>query len=477
MSYNFDIEEIKKQVTEVIKESQNYHDLDLHVDKIIKDWLQAKKTFINKMDGNLIYQTDELITFKLSYESRRQRLHRFADLISVRYSNDYLSEFLYDIKVDDFYDNKTSQNYDAYNSNGELVKVPKNYKVVKCFKFFENNEHFLKDIQNEASRIIQEDCVSGYLCFSVHPLDFLSASENVHNWRSCHALDGEYRSGNLNYLMDSCTVMCYLKAEKQAILPHFPESVPWNSKKWRVWLYFSNDLSMIFAGKQYPFTSNTGLNYIKDNILPTLNFGKWGDFNVSKINHLTDEISGNYFSFTKMVPVGSILKPLTKLMENGKQTYMYNDVLYSTCYDALYAFKKEEHPFMWTGNPTGTTNDKTHFTVGKKCTCPICGENSIDYSEIISCIDCANKYGIGDNEDYYICDICGASVYYDDMYVSDITDTQMCPTCYHHETRRCQCCGTIDLPEVIKYYKGLYLCPDCIEDEDNKTKKELLEDK
>ena len=28
--------------------------------------------------------------------------------------------------------------------------------------------------------------------------DYLSLSENAFNWRSCHALDGEYRAGNLS---------------------------------------------------------------------------------------------------------------------------------------------------------------------------------------------------------------------------------------------------------------------------------------
>ena len=73
----------------------------------------------------------------------------------------------------------------------------------------------------------------------MHPLDYLSLSENTYNWRSCHSLDGEYRAGNLSYMMDKSTVICYLKSNDDVILSNFGPEVKWNSKKWRVLLYFS----------------------------------------------------------------------------------------------------------------------------------------------------------------------------------------------------------------------------------------------
>ena len=47
--------------------------------------------------------------------------------------------------------------------------------------------------------ILQDVKVSGDLVLSVHPLDYLSISDNNHNWYSCHSLDGEYGAGNLGY--------------------------------------------------------------------------------------------------------------------------------------------------------------------------------------------------------------------------------------------------------------------------------------
>lgn len=136
-------------------------------------------------------------------------------------------------------------------------------KIIRAFKYFCEDKEILNEIQSIASMMIQNDKVSGILCMSVHPLDFLSVSENAHNWRSCHALDGEYRAGNLNYMADNSTVICYLKSTHKAQLPNFPEDVKWNSKKWRMLLFFDNYYDTMMAGRQYPFTENSLLLYIK----------------------------------------------------------------------------------------------------------------------------------------------------------------------------------------------------------------------
>ena len=179
------------------------------------------------------------------------------------YNYEDLADFVLTQK-DGFFKNLTIEDY-TYNGK----KITKGTKLIKSFKYFVHNERSLEDIQNEASRIIQEDKVTGKLCISVHPLDFLSLSENNSNWRSCHSLDGEYRAGNLSYMMDSATFICYLKNNnKDGQINSFPNDVPWNDKKWRVLLFLSNEKELIMAGRQYPFTSDFGLSFILKQVLP-----------------------------------------------------------------------------------------------------------------------------------------------------------------------------------------------------------------
>ena len=467
MNYKFDIDEIKTQVKKVIANSQDIPESYFHIDKIIDSWLLAKKYFIERLNGNLIYQSDKLVSFELDEKSRVEKLSHFAELVFIHYNNEPLSNFLYNLPTEDFYHNKTSEEFNYFD-----IKVPKNFKVVKAFKFFESNPDILKEIQNEASRIIQEDIVTGYLCFSVHPLDFLSASENVHNWRSCHALDGDYRSGNLNYLMDDDTVICYLKAEKEAILPHFPASVPWNSKKWRTWFHFSDDKTMLFAGRSYPFTSEVGLEYVKNIILPEIGIGEWTDFHQTMISTMIDEKTNHQFFFDKCVPVGRILKPLKELVRNGNKTYMYNDVLQSSCYNPLYAYKKEDYFFQ---PETGQSSSRlTVFHIGAECPCPLCGKNRIDYPNIIACKNCAEKYGLEESDYYCTCDVCGITVHEDDAYYLEFSDINVCPDCYERETSKCQACGIVDLKDKITVFRGMHLCPICQEHEKEKPERIVM---
>ena len=102
----------------------------------------------------------------------------------------------------------------------------------------------------------------------MHPLDFLSLSENNSNWRSCHALDGDYRAGNLNYMADDVTIVAYIKSSSgDEKLREFPKSVPWNNKKWRALLFINEDVC--YLGRQYPFAA-AGVEDLLEKVLHEL---------------------------------------------------------------------------------------------------------------------------------------------------------------------------------------------------------------
>ena len=461
MEYNFDIKKIEEDVRKVLWCSQGFPSDLPGVSDILDQWLKNKETFINHMNGNLIYQTDDLVSFELDDNAKRDKMDRFADLIEEHYENYGLSNFIHLLSTNDFYQNRTSQ---VYVTNMADVLVPKNFKVVKAFKFFVDDKNILKQLQSEASRIIQENVISGYLCFSVHPLDYLSISENVHNWRSCHALDGDYRTGNLNYMVDRSTVVCYLRAEKQAVLPHFPEDVLWNSKKWRTLFFFSMDKTMIFAGRQYPFTANKGIDLIKDKILPTLNFGEWTSWKNTFIKTYKDNLSNKYFNFEKMIPVGNTLRSFSDVVSDESDTYQFNDLLRSSYYSPIWAYRKKSR-YFWDQDNTGCSSKNTFFKIGDRCPCPICGDGIISYPNIMLCPKCTREYNYNENDDYCECEVCGSMTYFDDMYDLEFSGARVCPNCYRTATAQCQECGIQDLTDIVKYHEGdsRCLCPECWE--------------
>ena len=454
-----DFIKIQHDVEEVIKYSQDFS-CNINANELMLNWFQAKKSFINNfLHGKLIYQVPEKVTFKLDEESKKRRIHEFADYILTHYNNTQLASFLFDLDIEDFYNNKTSQNYIEYS-------IPKDFKVIKAFKFFIKNKNLLQELQDKASQIIQENCITGYLCFSVHPLDYLSASENVHNWRSCHALDGEYRTGNLNYMMDSSTIICYLKSEKDEKLPHFPESVPWNSKKWRVWIYFSAFQDMVFLGRQYPFFCQTGVDFIRKFFLTE---DKWSKFYSASISSLKDPNTKITFYFDTSIPIRNVLRPINKIVKNGELTWHYNDILRSSHYKPLYAFSETiDLDILWQDiiNPAikvkrNAVNENTYFTIGHKCKCPICNESYLKYSDKMACSDCIEKYDLYSEDDFVECYCCGAQIVKNQAHYIQYSNNYYCDRCYNTELVTCDCCGRQGLPDTFIYneQENIYLCP------------------
>ena len=400
MEYKFDMLELKHQVSRVLEFSQGIE--GPKVGKILADWLDAKDYWIKAMDGKLIYEYPQEITFELDVQTKKQMKEDFYDRIHDFYGRKTLADFIDSLSYEEFYGNVTHEEHKLWiDGTDDYILVPEKFKVVKAFKFFVNDDSMLKDIQNEASMIIQKNIVSGILCLSVHPLDFLSSSENIHNWRSCHALDGDYRSGNLNYMMDEGTVICYLRAKKMAILPHFPEDVIWNSKKWRVLFHFSNDKNMLFAGRQYPFSSKIGIDLIKNNVLQKiLPHHTWTAFHQVQERCFKDVYSQSDILIPSgLIAVGDIGLPIYKLVEDGENTHHFDDILRSSVYTPLYAYAMSNNDFWFMPSQdctTGETSARTRFKIGEKCWCPACGKGYIRYEDRMLCENCADEYDIED---------------------------------------------------------------------------------
>lgn len=351
---------------------------------------------------------------------------------------------------DCFFNNITNLDY-YIPSQDKIIK--KGTKIIRAFKYFEKDKNIRTEIQNEASRIIQEDKISGTLCISVHPLDFLSSSENDHNWRSCHALDGDYRAGNLSYMADYGTVMIYLKSDHDTKLPNFPASVPWNSKKWRVLLFFSNDNRMIFLGRQYPFVADGASEFILEKLLPKLGLNGWTPWTTTMINNVVIDNHTHYLK-DSYIPVGGRLLQLNELIQDGEDALNFNDLLRSSCYKPMYSYRA----------PTGTISHygshKTRFVIGGPVNCLRCGQNHIVLSSTMLCPNCEEKYGHLENDDYGYCICCDRHFSLDSGIL--LEDGWVCPECADTQTEVCSKCGSLHLRrDMAETASGEYICRYC----------------
>ena len=464
------LSKIKEDFDKVIQYSQSIP--DPKTDRLFDVWMECKKEFIELFGGKYIYEFPQKVSFDLGPKEKHDRVIRFAGQVESTYGYSQLAEFI-EKQEEGFFKNLTVEDYTMW--SGKVIK--KGTKLVKAFRNFIENEKSLTDIQNEASRIIQEDKIEGTLCLSVHPLDFLSLSENTYNWRSCHSLDGEYRAGNLSYMMDKHTIVCYLKGADDINLQAFHPDVKWNSKKWRVLLYISEDWNMLFAGRQYPFESKTGMDIVLKDLLPAVNMCKerrsgymkweWTDWNGTLFSNceLTNGIKVVFNS--PYVPIGDQLLPLNQVFAVGDGAKNYNDVLHSSCYKPIYSFKYSAH--YWDDNYYGglpaTHPNSTLFNIGGFTYCLRCGvEECLTGADTMLCEDCELKYGHSDNEMFTYCDSCGRRIYTDDSYA--VGDESWCQDCFDKYAHKCECCGEIVYEENIHYHEPSqqYVCRYCLEE-------------
>jgi hypothetical protein len=417
-------------------------------DKLFENWYNAKKEFIDKF-GGLIYEMPEKVQFTLNADKKAELFNSFVDMVFNVYQNDALGAFL-EREEEGFYQNVVTEDYPLCNCHGK--KIAKGTKLLKAFKYFEEDQNTLKVLQDKASVIIQEDKIEGTLCLSVHPLDYLSSSENTYNWRSCHALNGDYRAGNLSYMGDRSTVICYLKGADGVILPNFPNDVLWNSKKWRTLLFFSEDLNMILAGRQYPFSSKEGLDLLLKEIRKIFKsddrfYADWDNEYITTKNLKNNWLEGRY------VPYRGKLFEMSEFIQDESNLH-FNDLLESSCYITPYYSTARN---MWGNFPLYTI---PHFHIGSQVKCLRCEEEYLEHSESFVCDNCYE----GDVfEDYWHCEVCDGYITEDNIYTGPNGEA-MCEYCYNQQVDYCSRCGkSFYQSEGVysKKYSGT-ICPNCV---------------
>lgn len=457
------ISEIQEDFNKVITYTQNLNCDTLDSTPLLHQWYEAKKEFIDRMGGKLIMSSGELVTFELSEKEKEHKYEEFLDYVNCKFYYPQLSYFLREKTYSEFFDNITKKDY---NANG--ISVPAGMKFVKSFKKFVVDKYALDAIQTYASMIIQENKIEGKLYYSVHPLDFLSISENNHNWRSCHALDGEFRGGNLSYMCDSSTVICYLCSDRdeKVILNSFPPDVQWNSKKWRLLMFLNKERDVIFAGRQYPFFCDNALNKIQYNFI-----GVFGEGPASHWSYWHDDVLNSYAykngydnfrtgdaTYNKCFIINHKFKEAKKLIKD-KSYLHFNDLLNSSVYKPYYCWN------------TATTLDRNikRLEIGSEPLCPVCGKRTVTSGDSLLCSSCFKDYVsfeayIGD------CEICGREVYEDGdpVYASDQDGNMIlvCPQCAEAACIYCGSCGNlVTINDNVVYDEdiGDFVCHYCHE--------------
>jgi hypothetical protein len=254
------------------------------------------------------------------------------------------------------------------------------------------------------SQVLNQKQIKGNLCLSIHPLDFITMSDNNCGWTSCMSwMDepGDYRLGTIEMMNSPCVIVAYVESKE----PMWTPGGDWNSKRWRQLYIVTREV--ILGNRQYPYISDdlqgVAIRWIRDLMTQIPGYGPYPEETIQLKNDSWNTVKDKHIRF------------------NFYCNYMYNDV-----YDYRLAYVADQK-----------IEDDDHYSCNFSgpAVCTGCGDiielDEVD-AHIVQCRAC---------DGHWRCDFCGDwHSSYDECYTVD-DDYIACDWCYHNELSECEVCG------------------------------------
>ena len=279
-------------------------------------------------------------------------------------------------------------------------------------KIEEVKEH-AENLRLMISQILNTRRIKGHLKLSIHPLDYLTMSDNDFDWKSCMALFhpderydiGCYSAGTIATMNSPCTIVAYIEGETPFELYGAGK---WSNKKWRQLVVV--DEKFLVNIKGYPYYNNSLnaiiLNKLKNIIKETVGW----------------EYLENRERRSETLLTGYTIDDCQEFGYYLCTDYMYND---AECSSNLYCLSTRINEFI---EESGNKWENYYYDSTPYCLIcnspipeaglPFCD----DCSPCLRCCDC----GVHLDEE---------SVYYDE------NGNALCSTCYYETHRECDLCG------------------------------------
>lgn len=407
------------------------YDRVVPVEDILVEWESAKSDHLEKLLGG------ELILSKeICFEKDLDELS--DDLFSCQNDNyvfekeweRFLNKLCYfeyefmEVKRLMYPENLLTNTYhgDSFNlhlPDGKIMRINKGCKVSRMLgkiahKF---NLSGLEEYRNMISRVIGQKKIHGKLCLSIHPLDYITLSENNYDWDTCFQWSscGCHRQATIENMNCKNVIVAYLDGEEPYYVGN--DNDTWHNKKWRS--LFIVDKNAIIAVKGYPYR-NTNLDKAVMNWLIEL----------AKENLGWEYEEPFYHNFQLEQSI-----ELDYLLSEGIESFRINVITSDNLYNDIGSsennlitikknLKKEDFKYY----------NRLNIEYGGPSQCIYCGKiypTLLDESFLL-CEDC---------QIVSVCSHCGNYIYDDyDMYYLD-DDILLCERCYCNCTHECDICG------------------------------------
>ena len=414
---------------------------------ILNEWAMRKSEYLEKLfDGNLILS--KRVAYTKSYEELQDELSDMMQEYASygragrngweftkawneymyrnhRFFTDEQNEGLHRLMSDDclisnIYDGSS---FEIETPSGKPFKVNRNCKTSKALGKLATIFDLpgFEDFRICHSQILNQKDLGGVLTISIHPLDYMTMSDNSYEWESCMSWEreGSYRQGTVEMMNSRSVIVAYLAGEETF---HVGEG-DWNSKKWRQ--LFVVDHNIIAGVKDYPYhNANLGfevVRWLKDLVAEKLNWHyediQAFDFNSGKIHldYLPDEKNNFNLDFYT--------------------NNMYNDF---GCLDSHWiCISNDIDPEeIKTSGEAEWRRAWLPIDYSGCSQCMVCGELDPELEDE-SCLACENC------QDRRRCDCCGEV----SEEVWEVDGIRLCPYCWDNRTHECSACGEVHYDE------------------------------
>ena len=456
----------------------NEHEVNeefIGVDKWLQDWSHSNQRLYKLLGNQFMKEYD--FSYTRNDDEMKSELVNLSNHLFIKNYFHFVSEYIFCRKFGLTYEIKRNFEDLAYlnrsfNNNGELnfpikfkiegrktFQLQKGTKLLKVFyrimEYFKEDYTFDKasfeDFKIKYSLLMNDKNVKGKMVLSIHPLDYMTMSDNASNWTSCMSWveQGCYHLGTVEMMNSNNVLVAYLKTGKddfyfkkgEPAKPPEKEKDPnffWNDKKWRVLTYITKDI--IMSGKAYPYLNDDFCKFI-----------------IAKTRELAKENLNWNYSFGPELYKDMIHIDGVRTIENQKYWRKYHPKKYNIIWDtkAMYNDMLNADINYWCYR--NKVNKNKIISVSGKATCLCCGKQATDLDEYndnyndrylgtdkIVCSDCSDKF--------FSCECCNAELYTDRHTLFSVTKNRNINLCTYHynKIKECPICKK---PFLFENYK------------------------
>lgn len=419
---------------------------------ILREWESSKQMLFKMFGGELILQKpleytksfeelqDEIenliyLSFGRKERSGGEFIRQYSDYVNEHYPayawrDKYSLEkeeigrnLIKLIGSDSLISNKyTGPSFSIPTAQGKEIKIVTGCKVSrvlgKLAKIFDLNGY--EDFRICHSQILNQKTLKGVMTISIHPMDYMTMSDNNCGWESCMSWmnEGCYRQGTVEMMNSPCVVVAYLTSDDEMEVPvpknYAGEKMYWNNKKWRQ--LFIVDKKIITSVKSYPYCnddlSKMVANWLKE--LATINLGWTYEDNILLYEH------------PQSIEIPSLKKEGYEepVKIEFYTNYMYNDF---GCSNHWAYISNDIHKSSLIKRTYST--DILVIDYSGKSECMFCGDIYPDFEDEsdLACVNCQNTTR---------CDCCGELV----DYTYSIDGQELCGDCWSNNVESCAIC-------------------------------------